>query len=155
MRRTVTTQDCGWRPAWMKRNGHDAWRASGEGDVDNGLPPERVCAEGTDAYVLEEEYLDAYARSFARFVDADQELGIRVETVLPQNEFDSAQVFPSCTWTTGPELRRPQQRRGCSNRANPAGRQHDHAHATGGLVQHTPGAGRGLGLTRAMMLARP
>jgi len=67
--------------------------------VQNGLRPEQVGREGTDQFVLEERYLDAYARYFGRFVDAYREQGIPIGMVMPQNEFNSAQVFPSCCWT--------------------------------------------------------
>lgn len=87
-------------PTWMKTNGHYAaalpvphW------GVDNGLSPEQVGHEGTDMFVLEEPYLAAYAAYFGRFVDAYRELGIDIEMVMPQNEFNSPQIFPSCTWT--------------------------------------------------------
>ena len=48
---------------------------------------------------LEPQYLDTYARYFAKFVKAYGAEGIRVGMVMPQNEFNSAQNFPSCTWT--------------------------------------------------------
>lgn len=87
-------------PTWMKTNGHYAaarpWPGSG---VENGIRDDQVGAEGTDMFILEDRYLAAYARYFARFVEAYGEEGIRVEMVMPQNEFNSAQVFPSCVWT--------------------------------------------------------
>jgi glucosylceramidase len=88
-------------PTWMKRNRHYAMAMPGpwQNGVDNGLRPEQVGLEGTDMFVLEDRYLDAYARYFGRFVDAYRELGIRIGMVMPQNEFNSAQVFPSCCWT--------------------------------------------------------
>lgn len=86
-------------PTWMKTNGHYAAALPWPGGVDNGLRPDQVGAEGTDMFRLDEEHLEAYARYVVRFVEAYRELGIRIETVMPQNEFNSAQVFPSCTWT--------------------------------------------------------
>jgi len=85
----------------MKRNGHYAGALPHPflGDVDNGLTPEQVGTEGTDMMILEEPYLRAYARYFGRFVDEYSALGIPISVVMPQNEFNSAQVFPSCTWT--------------------------------------------------------
>jgi glucosylceramidase len=88
-------------PTWMKVNGHYAaampmpWQRG----VSNGLRPDQVGREGTDMFLLEERYLRAYASYFGRFVDAYQKQGIRIAMVMPQNEFNSAQVFPSCTWT--------------------------------------------------------
>ncbi|MEO2134337.1 beta-glycosidase [Microbacterium laevaniformans] len=88
-------------PTWMKRNGHYAGALPHPffGDVDNGLRPDQVGAEGTDMFRVDEEHLAAYAAYFGRFVDGYAERGIRVSMVMPQNEFNSAQVFPSCTWT--------------------------------------------------------
>jgi glucosylceramidase len=50
-------------------------------------------------FIQEPRYFDAYARYFGRFIDAYRAEGIRVGVVMPQNEFNSAQNFPSCTWT--------------------------------------------------------
>ena len=88
-------------PTWMKTNGHYAGALPNPflGGVDNGLRPDQVGHEGTDMFRLEEPYLRAYAEYFGRFVDAYRELGIPIQMVMPQNEFNSAQVFPSCTWT--------------------------------------------------------
>ncbi|RKS92949.1 glucosylceramidase [Microbacterium sp. AG790] len=88
-------------PTWMKRNGHYAGALPHPffGDVDNGLQPDQVGAEGTDMFRVDEEHLAAYAAYVGKFVDGYAERGIRVSMVMPQNEFNSAQVFPSCTWT--------------------------------------------------------
>jgi glucosylceramidase len=55
--------------------------------------------EGQDSFIQEERYFEAYARYFARYVDAYAKEGITISTVMPQNEFNSAQPFPSCCWT--------------------------------------------------------
>lgn len=88
-------------PSWMKTNGHYAGAipVPGWNDTDNGLHADQVGSEGTDMFILEEPYLRAYADYFARFIDAYSELGIPIGMVMPQNEFNSPQVFPSCTWT--------------------------------------------------------
>jgi glucosylceramidase len=88
-------------PTWMKTNGHyaGALPMAGFHHAENGLQPHQVGREGTDMVRLEEPYLRAYAQYFGRFVDAYRELGIDVGMVMPQNEFNSPQVFPSCTWT--------------------------------------------------------
>ena len=88
-------------PTWMKTNGHyaGAMPSPWMGGVENGLRPDQVGREGTDMFILEEPYLKAYARYFGRFIDAYRELGIPIEMVMPQNEFNSPQQFPSCTWT--------------------------------------------------------
>ncbi|WP_433062982.1 glycoside hydrolase family 30 protein [Dactylosporangium sp. CS-033363] len=104
-------------PTWMKTNGHYAAAMPGPAshDVDNGLRPEQAGAEGTDMFRIDDAHLRAYAAYFGRFIDAYRQLGIPIEMVMPQNEFNSAQVFPSCTWTPdglarflahlGPEMR--------------------------------------------------
>ena len=88
-------------PSWMKRNGHYAGALPNPfmSNVQNGLDPDQVGQEGTDMFILDEPHLKAYARYFGRFVDAYRELGIPIGMVMPQNEFNSPQVFPSCTWT--------------------------------------------------------
>ncbi|MGO3886808.1 MAG: glycoside hydrolase family 30 protein [Mycetocola sp.] len=87
-------------PTWMKTNGHYAaampWQGS---DVDNGLTPEQVGVEGTDMMIQDPAYLSSYARYFARFIEEYRAEGISIGMVMPQNEFNSPQVFPSCTWT--------------------------------------------------------
>jgi glucosylceramidase len=46
-------------------------------------------------FILEDRYLHAYARYFARFVQAYRAEGIHVEMVMPQNEFNSAPTAAS------------------------------------------------------------
>jgi glucosylceramidase len=105
-------------PTWMKRNRHYAMAMPGprQKGVLNGLRPDQVGREGTDMFLLEERYLRTYASYFGRFVDEYRRLGIEIGMVMPQNEFNSAQVFPSCCWTAeglarfithlGPEMAR-------------------------------------------------
>jgi glucosylceramidase len=92
-------------PTWMKVNGHYAAAQSRGGNASNGLRPDQVGREGTDMFRLEDRYLDAYARYFGKFIDAYREAGVPIAMVMPQNEFNSAQPFPSCIWT-GPALAR-------------------------------------------------
>ena len=66
---------------------------------DNGLSEDKQIREGTDAFNLTPEYLDAYARYFGKYVDAYKEKGIDIYMVMPQNEPNSAQWYPACTWT--------------------------------------------------------
>jgi glucosylceramidase len=82
-------------PEWMKVNRHYASRTA----PFNGLPKERETPEGTDAFILEPAYLQAYAQYFGKFIDACKAEGIDIFMVMPQNEPNSDQVFPSCTWT--------------------------------------------------------
>jgi glucosylceramidase len=86
-------------PSWMKVNRHYASVPNLPGRPDNGLRPDQKGAEGTDMFVQDERYFDAYARYFGRFVDEYAKRGIRIGMVMPQNEFNSAQPFPSCCWT--------------------------------------------------------
>lgn len=82
-------------PSWMKYNKH---YASSSAD-NNGLPEDRQGFEGTDMFIQEDSYLKAYALYFSKFIDAYKTEGINIFAVMPQNEFNSAQIFPSCCWT--------------------------------------------------------
>jgi len=87
-------------PSWMKRNHFYAEAKSFPGmGKDNGIRPEQIGREGEDMFIQEPRYFDAYARYFGRFIDAYKAEGIRIGMVMPQNEFNSVQNFPSCTWT--------------------------------------------------------
>jgi glucosylceramidase len=86
-------------PQWMKTNGHYASVQPWINGVENGLQPDQVQAEGTDSFIQDERHLATYAEYFGKFVDAYRELGIEIGMVMPQNEFNSAQPYPSCTWT--------------------------------------------------------
>lgn len=101
-------------PTWMKTNKHYAmqpfpkmdlpkeaeekWGMSFKGR-DNGLLPGQEGVEGRDHFIQRENYFKAYALYFRKFIEAYRKEGIRIGMVMPQNEFNSAQVFPSCTWT--------------------------------------------------------
>lgn len=69
--------------------------------ADNGLAEDDQILEGADAFNLAPEYLDAYARYFGRYVDAYRAEGVDIFMVMPQNEPNSAQWYPACTWTPG------------------------------------------------------
>jgi len=116
-------------PSWMKYNKHYASRSSlsmaemakkyaeqrkAQGDTtklggffsmilnpkyQNDLPIDKEGKEGTNMFIQNEKYLNAYALYFSKFVDAYKNEGIKIAAVMPQNEFNSAQVFPSCCWT--------------------------------------------------------
>ena len=86
-------------PSWMKRNHFYAEAKAFPGMKENGIRPEQVGHEGEDMFIQEPRHFDAYARYFGRFIEAYGAEGIRVGMVMPQNEFNSAQNFPSCTWT--------------------------------------------------------
>lgn len=86
-------------PTWMKTNGHYACAASRFGAPSNGIRPDQVRKEGEDTFIQEERYFRAYALYFQRFVEEYGKLGVKIGMVMPQNEFNSPQAFPSCTWT--------------------------------------------------------
>jgi glucosylceramidase len=90
-------------PAWMKWNRHYAcavpWDDLPE-QFHNQLPEDRQGAEGTNMFILEDEYLGAYALYFAKYIEAFRAEGIDISMVMPQNEPNSCQIFPSCTWTS-------------------------------------------------------
>ena len=86
-------------PSWMKRNHFYAEAPGRYGMKDNGIRPDQVGEEGQDFFLQEPRYFEAYARYFGKFIDAYRAEGISIGAVMPQNEFNSAQNFPSCTWT--------------------------------------------------------
>lgn len=93
---------CPWTPpTWMKRNHFyaEAKALPVMGMKDNGIRPDQVGHEGEDMFIQEPKYFDAYARYFGKYIDAYRAEGINVGMVMQQNEFNSAQNFPSCTWT--------------------------------------------------------
>ncbi len=86
-------------PTWMKRNHHYAMAVSGQSQPPNGLRPDQAGHEGEDMFIQDPRYLAAYAAYFRKFVDAWAAHGLPIVMVMPQNEFNSAQTFPSCCWT--------------------------------------------------------
>jgi glucosylceramidase len=84
-------------PLWMKYSKHYACRAAGEL---NNLPGDPdVTQEGTNMFIQEPAYFKAYALYFRKFIEAYRNENIHIEMIAPQNEFNSCQIFPSCTWT--------------------------------------------------------
>ena len=86
-------------PTWMKVNKHYAMRASSPGAPANNLMPGQEGHEGEDLFIQDPRYFKAYALYFRKYVEAYRAQGIRISAVMPQNEFNSAQPFPSCCWT--------------------------------------------------------
>jgi glucosylceramidase len=105
-------------PSWMKTNKHYAEAMSRPGAPPNGLRSDQVGKEGTDLFIQQEPYFAAYAKYFGHFIEEYRKQDISIGMVMPQNEFNSAQPFPSCTWTPrglakflrylGPEMDRRQ-----------------------------------------------
>lgn len=89
-------------PIWMKENRHYAcqpldttfFNSLGE----NSIKPEQVRKEGVNMFIPEEKYYKAYALYFTKFIESYRDNGIDIFMVMPQNEFNSCQPFPSCTW---------------------------------------------------------
>jgi glucosylceramidase len=100
-------------PSWMKYNKHYALKSLQKGitnvtseewgiyftGLDNGLKPEQEGKEGTDMFIQDDKYFKAYSLYFAKFIKAYRSENINIGMVMPQNEFNSVQPFPSCTWT--------------------------------------------------------
>jgi glucosylceramidase len=82
----------------------------------NGLKPEQLAWEGTDQFIQEDRYFITYSAYITRFIREYSRQGIKISMVMPQNEFNSPQPFPSCPWTAeglarfisflGPELQK-------------------------------------------------
>ncbi|OHT08073.1 beta-glycosidase [Tritrichomonas foetus] len=88
-------------PQWMKRNHHYACQVSGHMFPDqykNDLKKKDEIDEGEDAFIIDDEYFKCYSKYFGKFIDAYKAEGINIFAVMPQNEFNSNQVFPSCVW---------------------------------------------------------
>jgi glucosylceramidase len=86
-------------PTWMKKGKHYAQAPAWPGQPSNGILPEQLGSEGKDSFILEDRYLESYALYFRRYVESYRAEGVPISMVMPQNEFNSAQPFPSCCWT--------------------------------------------------------
>jgi glucosylceramidase len=103
-------------PTWMKYNNHYAGEMSEPDMPANGLKPEQLVSEGTDQFIQDDRYFSTYTAYFSRFIQEYSRQGIQISMVMPQNEFNSPQPFPSCSWTAeglarfisflGPEMER-------------------------------------------------
>jgi glucosylceramidase len=89
-------------PSWMKWNKHYACASTGAG-IDlkfrNGLTKNDQGREGSDMFIQKDDYFRAYALYFSKFIKSYRDNGIDISAIMPQNEFNSCQIFPSCTWT--------------------------------------------------------
>lgn len=86
-------------PTWMKTNRHYALAKAWPGQPDTGIRDDQLGHEGRDYFIQDDRYFEAYARYFRRYVEEYAKAGVPVSMVMPQNEFNSAQPFPSCCWT--------------------------------------------------------
>lgn len=82
-------------PAWMKVNNHYACQPAEVND----LPLSGAGRENLTQFIMEQEYLDAYALYFAKYIETYRNHGIDIYSVHVQNEPNSCQNFPSCIWT--------------------------------------------------------
>jgi glucosylceramidase len=64
----------------------------------NNIKPGQVRREGDNMFITEDKYYAAYALYFRKFIEAYRAENINISMVMPQNEFNSCQPFPSCTW---------------------------------------------------------
>lgn len=86
-------------PTWMKTGKHYAQAPAWPGQPDTGIKPDQYGKEGSDSFIQDDRYFEAYARYFRRYVEEYAKEGVPISMVMPQNEFNSAQPFPSCCWT--------------------------------------------------------
>ena len=61
--------------------------------IENGVTAAQAGKEGTDMFIQEPRYFEAYSLYFAKFIDSYRKQGINISMVMPQNEFNSAQIF--------------------------------------------------------------
>ena len=90
-------------PSWMKYNKHYACHMIWPGvdaKYDNHLPVDKQGREGANSFIQDSVYFKAYALYFSKFVESYKSQGITVSMIMPQNEFNSCQPFPSCIWTS-------------------------------------------------------
>jgi len=90
-------------PSWMKYNKHYACHVIWPGldaKYANHLPPDKQGREGVNSFIQDSAYFKAYALYFSRFIESYKLHGIQVSMIMPQNEFNSCQPFPSCIWTS-------------------------------------------------------
>lgn len=86
-------------PRWMKKSGAYASRPPYSDAV-----PTNDCTwagwytYGEDAFKCDSRHFGAYAKYFRKYVDAMRAKGLPVNMVMPQNEPNSCQPYPSCTW---------------------------------------------------------
>ena len=88
-------------PSWMKTNKHYACAPTDNSDSNpyrNGMDVSQKGAEGTNMFITSDKYMKAYSLYFRKFIKEYAKAGIKIGVVMPQNEFNSCQIFPSCCW---------------------------------------------------------
>ncbi len=103
-------------PSWMKTNNYYAGRKPGEErprpSMDDLSEEEREALRAqfgggggpqpntdTNLFIMDDKTLSAYGIYFSKFIEEYEKEGIDIFAVHVQNEPNSAQNFPSCTWT--------------------------------------------------------
>ena len=69
----------------------------------NGKFPRQLAT--TDYMIQDPRYLQTYANSFCKFIDAYKEQGIPIDMVIYQNEAYSYTPYPGCAWTAEGTIR--------------------------------------------------
>ena len=86
-------------PRWMKKSGMYASRPPyGDDFPTNDCTWAGWYTYGEDAFKCDPRHYAAYAKYFRKYVDAMKAKGLSVDMVMPQNEPNSCQPYPSCTW---------------------------------------------------------
>jgi len=88
-------------PTWMKDNKYYACKPTSsffDQRYANSIKPDQIRDEGMDMFIQEDAYYKAYALYFRKFIESYRAAGINIFMIMPQNEFNSCQPFPSCTW---------------------------------------------------------
>ena len=88
-------------PKWLKRNGRYSQRPNPFHGFPNDCPDWKDAVYiGEDAFSCDPAHYAAYATYFRKYVDAMRAKGFPLWMVMPQNEPNSAQPYPACTWTS-------------------------------------------------------
>ncbi|MBO7608598.1 MAG: glycoside hydrolase family 30 protein [Muribaculaceae bacterium] len=86
---------CPWTPpTWMKINHHYATKA-GNG---NGYPGSEM-VQGQDQFIMQDNYLAAYASYFSKYLTAYSKEGININMIMFQNEPYTINIWPNCSWS--------------------------------------------------------
>lgn len=80
-------------PQWMKHSHHYSNRAGYGNGLDTTYP-----TYTSTQFIMEEDYLNAYALYFSKFIDAYGEEGIPVTGLCYQNEAYTCNYYPNTSW---------------------------------------------------------
>jgi glucosylceramidase len=80
-------------PTWMKKSRHYSNRAG----YGNGLTTTYPTYTSTQ-FIMEEPYLNTYARYFGKFIDAYKNEGIKIDGICYQNEAYTCNYYPNTSW---------------------------------------------------------